>query len=82
MLRLPIILSALATLVAGAVLPRATPASYKLKTHVIRGNHTLDGLYSAHIPIHATRAPADHAASQLSLSTLALARTQSRSTRT
>jgi hypothetical protein len=76
MLRFSIVLSALATLVAGAALPRATPASYKLKTHVIRGNHTLDGLYSAHIPIRTTRAPADYAGSQLSLSTPALARTR------
>jgi hypothetical protein len=76
MLRLSIILSALATLAAGAAFPRAAPASYKLKTHVVRGNHTLDGLYGAHIPICTARAPDDHAGCQLSLSTPALARTR------
>jgi hypothetical protein len=49
MISLPIVLSALATFAAGAVLPLAAPASYKLKTHVVRGNSTLDGLYGAQI---------------------------------
>jgi hypothetical protein len=49
MIALPIVLSVFATLAAGAVLPRAVPESYKLKTHVVRGNSTLDGLYGARI---------------------------------
>jgi hypothetical protein len=49
MIALPIVLSALATLAAGAALPLAAPASYKLKTHVVRGNNTLEGLYGARI---------------------------------
>jgi hypothetical protein len=47
MIALPAVLAAFASLASAAVLPRATSASYKLKTHVISGNQTLDGLYSA-----------------------------------
>jgi hypothetical protein len=54
MIALPIVLSALATLAAGAALPLATPASYKLKTHVVSGNNTLDGLYGARVRICAS----------------------------
>jgi hypothetical protein len=47
MITLPVVFVTFASLSSAAMLPHTAPATYKLRTHVLTGNQTLHGLYSA-----------------------------------